>query len=110
MGKLEVYTSRVSYRGRDRFDITVKSGVEAFAPTWGMVRGFKNGSISEEDYTEKYLEMMRKSKEERPEIWRELLEKDRVVLVCYCKAGEFCHRLLLADILVEEGAVYCGEI
>jgi len=32
-------------------DITVKSGVKAFAPTWDMVMGYKRGTLSIEEYT-----------------------------------------------------------
>jgi uncharacterized protein YeaO (DUF488 family) len=53
---------------------------------------------------------MRLSYKENRKRWDELLNQDEVVLVCFCKAGDFCHRVLLAEILVKLGAEYKGEI
>ena len=44
------------------------------------------------------------------EKWDKLLNQNEVVLVCFCKAWDFCHRYLLAEILVKLGCVYKGEI
>ena len=33
-----------------------------------------------------------------------------MVLVCYEPAGEHCHRLILANLLIKAGAVYHGEL
>lgn len=44
------------------------------------------------------------------EAWDRLLQRKRVVLLCYCDGREFCHRGLLAQILVRKGAVDCGEL
>jgi hypothetical protein len=42
--------------------------------------------------------------------WVDLLSRKEVTLGCYCKPGEFCHRYLLAQVLVDKfGAVYRGE-
>jgi uncharacterized protein YeaO (DUF488 family) len=75
-----------------------------------MVWGHKNKTLSEEDYTRQYIQMMKRSYREHKDEWQELLNRDRVVLCCYCKANDFCHRYILADILVKLGAEYCGEI
>ena len=47
---LKIYTSNIRYKGDDRLDITVKSGVQAFAPQWGMVFSIKKGKITEKQY------------------------------------------------------------
>ena len=108
---LKVYTSTIwGYHGPNKLDITVKSGVKIFAPTWDMVLGYKNGTITKEEYIEKYMQMMRESYKRYKRAWTTLLNGDRVVLCCYCKPGDFCHRLLLAEILEKLGAEYCGEI
>lgn len=109
---LEVYTAQYRYSGPDRYDITVKSGEQAFAPTWEMVLGYKKGTVSEDAYTGAYQAKMGLSyivKSTKPK-WDALLKRDRVVLVCFCKAGDFCHRVLLAKMLVELGAIYKGEL
>lgn len=80
-------------------DTTVMTGNIAFAPTWSMVKGIKHGTMSEEEYTKRYTELMRISYIEHRKTWDKLLSEDTVVLACYCKAGDFCHRLLLLDII-----------
>jgi len=107
---LKVYTSQFKYNGENRFDITVKSGYQMFAPTWPMVMDYKSGKIIKEEYIELYLEKMRRSYQNHRDVWEWLLKQDKVVLVCFCKAGDFCHRLLLSDLLVKLGAEYLGEI
>lgn len=86
----------------DFVDTTVKSGLKMFAPTWDMVLGHKNGSVSDEEYTQRYRQMMIESMRENKQAWLEFIErKEPVALACYCKPGVFCHRLLLKDIFAE---------
>jgi uncharacterized protein YeaO (DUF488 family) len=107
---LKVFTSRISYRGEDRWDITVKTGSKLFAPSWKIVMNYKNGKITEQEYTVAYYEIMKASSRDHRSEWTSLLAKDRIVLCCYCPAGVFCHRLLLAKLLAKLGAEYEGEI
>jgi uncharacterized protein YeaO (DUF488 family) len=107
---LKVYTSRINCKDKDKFDITVKTGSKIFAPTWDIVMGLKNGKITQEQYEEEYHRLMVKSYNENREEWNKLLSRDRVVLVCFCRSGDFCHRYLLAKYLVKLGAEYKGEI
>lgn len=81
-------------------DTTVKTGERAFAPTWDMVMGHKTGELSNEQYTEAYLNMMRQSYNYNRDIWdRLLLSSGDVAIACYCSPGAFCHRHILKDIL-----------
>ncbi len=107
---VKVYTAQYNYRGEDRLDITVKLGDKAFAPTWDMVRAYKSGRITQKEYTEMYYALMRRSYRNNRQRWDEVLAMDKVVLVCFCRAGDFCHRLLLAQIFQKVAAEYCGEI
>ena len=98
-------------------DTTVKNNPDSiFAPSWELVRGHKTKMLSNEDYTAGYLEKMRESYSKRREEWLSFLSQDRVGILCFCKAGDFCHRLLLVDILTKVAAkhkvdfVYKGEI
>ncbi len=101
----------VRYAGEDRFDITVKSMANpAFAPTWDMVRGVKSGAMSEDEYTRRYKVLLDESRKRNTAAWQALLSRKRVVLVCFCRAGSFCHRYLLADYLETLGAVRKGEL
>jgi hypothetical protein len=88
-------------------DTTVKSGESIFAPTWPMVMGHKASTISDSEYTAQYLTMMRASFKANEPHWRTLLEQpDPIVLLCYCAARKFCHRLLLVDILLKIAPTY----
>ena len=96
---MKVWTAQYRYTGPDRYDVTVKTGRPAFAPSWGMVMGYKRGELSEKAYTSLYKDLMRRSYRANRQAWMNLIEKDEVTLVCFCKAGTFCHRLLLVDLL-----------
>ena len=96
-----VYTARISYSGPDALDITAKSGKGIgliFAPPWDMVMGVKRGRISEAEYTERYLELLRRRYRQNEAVFMSLLRRKRVVLCCYCGVG-FCHRHIAVDVL-----------
>jgi len=129
---LTVYTSRISYSGPDRLDITRGSGDDglAFAPSWRIVRdgqrGMKRatwlrgrGRQQEADwlaadtwgrYRARYRDEMIRSVRYRREHWDALLGRDRVVLCCYCVDPHRCHRSLLAGYLAAHGAELGGEL
>ena len=107
---LKIYTSQYRYSGENRLDITVKSGNKLFAPTWDIVGKVKKGLMTEEEYTKEYYKLMRNSYKNNRSKWDELLNQNEVVLVCFCRKGSFCHRYILADMLVKLGAEYKGEI
>jgi hypothetical protein len=107
---LSVYTSQYKYDKDCRLDITVKTGIHIFAPTWDMVMDHKDGKITDKEYTDMYYAKMRESYKHNKDYWEWLLKQDKVVLVCFCKPGNFCHRYLLANILEKLGAKYEGEI
>lgn len=130
---LQVFTSRISYRGADRFDVTRKSGGDfgrIFAPTWYTLRPALNarrqadrlrkaGRVDEvhaieerawATYVPSFEGEMDASIELYPRAWADLLARARVVLVCYCPKRERCHRGLLVPMLVARGAVDGGEI
>jgi hypothetical protein len=112
---VQVYTGQLGrYRGPDGLDITLKSSRglgRAFAPTsWQMVLGVKRGAVSEAQYRAWYLHLLRSSYRTHPTAWHQLLAMPQVVLLCYCRAGTFCHRHLLAEVLVKLGAEIHGEV
>ena len=97
-------------------DITAKSGLLAFAPEFANVMRYKRGELSEEEYTQLYLERMAVSKRKFPLRWSSLGARPEIALACYCKAGVFCHRHLFAklmtDHLTEQGieVIHHGEL
>ena len=103
--------------GIEFIDTSVKTGNNSiFAPTWAMVTGYKNGTISKAEYTDQYRARMVSSWQTNRTLWKEVIAKEKVAIGCYCAPGEFCHRLLLKDILEEicrhgsKAFVYKGEI
>lgn len=83
-------------------DTTVKSGERWLAPKWDMVLGHKNRSVSNEQYTKQFREMMNISQETHKEKWDSLFTIDLpIVFACYCPCFNFCHRYLLIEILAE---------
>lgn len=114
---VEIYTIQIKVAQKlglvndeNYLDTTVKSGDPSFAPTWKIVMGVKKGAISEDEYTAEYLQLMEKSYNKNPQRWQQVLDREKVILACYCRAGIFCHRHLLTDLFVERGAQYIREI
>lgn len=106
-----IYTSHYDYQGEGRFDITFKTGNKAFSPTRGMAYDLFSGKLTEEEFTEWYINILKTSYQTKREEWDKLLSMDKVVLVCFCRAGQFCHRKLLAEFLVKYfNCEYRGEI
>jgi hypothetical protein len=70
-----------------------------FAPLWWMVKGHKYRGMSDQEYIDAYYDLMRKRYLEDPEPFISLLKREEVTLLCWCRPGKFCHRLLLVDIL-----------
>lgn len=104
-------------RGIELFDITVKSGYKPFAPYDDVLWAYKRGEVSDEEYTQLYLEKLRKRFIEAPEDFQQFLEKSGPVAVaCYCRAGKFCHRHLFVGFIQEVAddngytVRYAGEI
>ena len=83
-------------------DATVKSAV-GFAPTWKMVMGYKNGTLTEAQYTEQYMKILDAVS---VEAWRWLYaqaaEGGEVTLLCYCRDEWFCHTRLIIQYATEK--------
>lgn len=115
---LEVWTARISSRDPDAFNITRKSGNTVFAPSWPLLSRVldirKEGRAQTEtewkEYAGAYLREMSRSYRVNRSEWEALLNRQRVVLVCYCTDPARCHRRILARILESLGAVDRGEL
>lgn len=121
---MQLYTAQIgkeslaSEIGVPFIDTTVKSGWRELAPRWDMVMGHKNNDPLWNDaaYTAEFHRLMEISLSENPQFWGDLLHSESVCLGCYCRAGKFCHRRLLIDILRNLCALrgidfeYCGEL
>jgi hypothetical protein len=109
---LKVWTSQFRYSGEDRIDITVKSAKypwNVFAPTWKMVMEYKRTG-DRQTYIDQYDSIVMKAFIAHEQELVTLTNSDRTItLVCFCRAGEFCHRVLLAQHFASIGATYYGE-
>lgn len=104
---VQISTGRI---GESGLDITVKSATgdgRCLAPTWDMVWGHKRGTLSDQEYTEKYLTLLRQRYRDDPEPFIRLVKRKELKILCYCakvtREGEpvFCHRHLAADVLAK---------
>jgi uncharacterized protein YeaO (DUF488 family) len=110
---LTISTSRITYSGSDRIDVTIKSAStiegKLFAPTWEMVTGVKKyhgdtrfsnvKAISSEEYDQRYYQLLRDRYAKNKQVFIDLIHRESVVLCCYCNSPENCHRHLAVDIL-----------
>ena len=105
-----VKLSRAQIRpGVKGVDVTVKSATglaRSFAPSWSMVMGYKNGTLTEAHYTEQYMKILGAVS---VEAWRWLYAQavnGEVVLLCYCRDKDasgnrvFCHTHLIIQYAV----------
>lgn len=75
--------------------------IRCLVPGWELVNGIKTGSITQEEYTERYKEKLASLSKDA--IWEQLKSISEangcrdLVLLCYEKVGDFCHRHLVAD-------------
>ncbi len=109
---LKFWTAQYQYPGPHRLDITVKGQDPKgsyWAPTWDMVMNHKKTG-NDKKYIDEYHKHMIYMITQQPSCWEELLWIDQAVLVCFCKAGNFCHRHLLTYYLKHYSAQYMGEI
>jgi ribA/ribD-fused uncharacterized protein len=110
---LTVFTAQYSKKSMDRLDITMKGQDpigKVFAPPKSLVYDYKGGRIDCDKYSSVYNNLMLESYNNNKSTWNFILSRRSVTLVCFCKPGEFCHRVLLAQIFRQLGATYKGEI
>ena len=80
---------------------------EPLAPPWRLVQAAKSGEIDEEEYTRSFREEVL-SKLDPAAVYADLGED--AVLLCWERAGAFCHRRLVAEWLEEELGVLVPEV
>ena len=82
------------------------SYVRALGPSRGLLRVFKDGEITWEQYAVQYLDEMRAEKPQA-EIARlaELSRSETVTVMCMCKDEAQCHRRLLRELIEAQIAV-----
>ena len=101
-----IFTGRVGYPDADGLDITIKSATDSgivLAPTWAMVGGVKRWQgyepLTPQQYVDRYYQLLCTRFRANRQPFLELIRRERLVLLCYCRAGAFCHRHFAVDIL-----------
>ncbi len=101
---ITICTAQMGVTDADSLDITIKSASlsegRALAPTWDLVRAIKDGHINWRKYERDYTDLLRERYTTYPDPFLRILERDRIVLKCYCGSDHAeCHRHLAVDIL-----------
>ena len=81
-------------------DITVKSGIPTFSPTWENLMAYKRGEMTKTAYAQAYFQKVIPTVQSEPQAWADLTQHKNIALACYCRAGDFCHRHLFAGLYI----------
>ena len=103
---ITIYTAQMRIETDDAIDITIKSAKtdlgRYLSPTWDMVNGIKSGTLTEDQYTEQYLALMRQRYSRDSEFFHRVLrEENSITLKCFCPANTFCHRRIAVFVLMK---------
>ena len=97
--------------GVEVYDITLKSGDTNLAPDYELLKVYKAKRITDQQYTKRFFGLIDARLKENPDLFKPILDKPKVALMCFCNPDGFCHRFLLADYLEKHyKAKYVGEI
>jgi len=83
-----------------------------FAPSWRLLKEYKGGYITYQEFRERYLNEMRHLYRNTT-ILRSFAEecmKEPVVLCCYCKEDKYCARAITKEILEKIISKLKGEV
>lgn len=79
-------------------------------PGWGVVSDYKDGRITEDEYTAAYSKYTLHNKWALLlEGWKQIVkmaDKKLIILLCWEGPGQFCHRNLLKKFLWEEKMIF----
>jgi len=103
-GSKRIYTSNYARNSNNPHAVSISASspphfegkrINLLAPTWDMIKKYKQGKINEEQYSQLYIDLL-KSRNLTPEsIYNSI--PHRTVMLCYEKRGDFCHRRVLAE-------------
>ena len=109
--KLKVYTADYGYAGDDCFDVSLQGGHFMLSPSKTMLVDFRLGRINAREFKKQYFDQLEASFIQHQYTWDEMLELERIVLVCSCNNDdESCHRHHLVAFLKQFGAKYGGKL
>lgn len=115
---MKLFTSNFALRGSHPSAVSISRRAPEWykgrehgllAPTWELIMSHKRGLIDERGYTEQYLDLLCKKRDLNPSEVVEVLG-DGAIMLCYEKAGDFCHRHIVAGWLKSCTGVEIVEI
>lgn len=72
---------------------------EELAPSANLLSDYKSGRTDQQGYTQRYMKQLDDLVESQPKYFDRFKTDDDLILFCYEKIGDFCHRHLLANYL-----------
>lgn len=72
---------------------------EELAPSSDLLSDYKSGKTDQQGYTQRYMKQLDDLVATQPEYFDRFKTDDDLILFCYEKIGDFCHRHLLANYL-----------
>lgn len=86
-----------------------KTEYKKFAPTYEIFSRWKSGEIDNFQYTEEYIKNVL-NKLDKQQVKEFLISFDKdIVLLCYEKSTDFCHRHIVADWIESELGIPVDE-
>lgn len=85
--------------------------IQSLAPSKDLLEDYKNG-LTPEEYEPRYREQINKLNDIHAlfEIMAKQSKGRDILLLCYEKAGDFCHRHILSDIIFEKYGYRINEL
>lgn len=84
--------------------------IKEFIPSWDIVKGYKDGSLTVDEYTILYRSELDSLDKERLKCIINTLLECNSVLLCYEKSDNFCHRHILGKWLEEHTNIKVHEL
>jgi len=78
------------------------------APTWSMVQSYRDGIITDKEYTTQYYKLLLERKTDLKSIVE--FFNNEVTFLCYESIGKFCHRYLLGYLIEKSLGIIVQEI
>lgn len=99
-----IYTSNYARCGESKHSISISASAPDYfagphmtvlAPSWDLLNQYKKGTVSKSMYKNEYIKLL-EGRKLTPQIVYDSIPHE-AILLCYERAGEFCHRRILAD-------------
>lgn len=72
---------------------------EELAPSSDLLSDYKSGKTDKQGYTQRYLKQLDDLADTNPDYFNRFKTDEDIILLCYEKMGDFCHRHILSNYL-----------